>query len=402
MRRTMLFALVLAICLPVAVCAADWAQFRGPNADGISPEKGIGKDWKQKPPKMLWKVAMSDDGYAGPSVAGGKVFIIDHTNGQDVVRAIDLGTGKAVWKYAYSDTDAPNYGYSRATPTVSAGRVYAHGRMGLLNCLDAKTGRKLWSRDLFTEFNGKKPTWLYAGSPVIDGNKVIMCPGGSNASMVALDKATGKTIWQGGGSDIPGYATPVIATIGGVRQYVVFTGVSVISVDAATGKLLWSLPWKTAYDINGSTAIVLGTDLFMTSGYGHGCELLDLQSGRPMVKWGNKGMQCRFSSPVVLDGMIYGISEPGDLVCMDAAKGDVKWRQGGFGFGGLIAIDGVLMALADGGNSGDLVMVRPSPESYQEMGRFKPLGDQSWTAPVISDGLLIVRNKYALACFSLK
>ncbi len=401
MRTVTSFVILIGVWLSIAACASDWPQFRGPSANGISPDKGINKNWGQKPPKMLWQTPMGDDGYAGPSVAGGKVFIIDHKGKEsDVVRAVDITTGKDVWHYSYPDTQGPNYGFSRATPAIDAGKVYVFGRMGLLTCLDAKTGKKVWSRDTFADFKGKKPGWLYAMSPVVDGNQVIVSPGGPDAGMVALNKVNGSTIWQGGGSDISAYATPIIATINGKRQYVVFTGVSMIGVDSKTGAVLWRQPWKTSYDINGAAAIVLGESVFLTSGYGHGSGLVEILPAGPKVKWESKDMPCRFSSPILLGGLVYGVGEPGELNCMDPITGKVMWKQPGFEFGGLVSADGVLMALD--GKSGDLVMVKPASDSYQEMGRFAPLGGQSWTAPIISDGKLIVRNKSTLACFSLK
>jgi outer membrane protein assembly factor BamB len=404
LRRLLIIAIVAAVLLSSAAFAADWPQFRGPSSNGISAEKGIAKTWNQAAPKMLWKTPLTDNGYAGPSVAGGKVFIIDHKGGQDIVRALDVKTGKEVWKYNYPDAEGDNYGFSRATPTVSGGRVYTIGRMGVVSCLDAKTGAKIWSRDTLADFKGNKPQWNYAMSPVIDGNKVIVCPGGPDASVVALDKTTGKTIWQGGGSDLPGYSTPVIATIDGKKQYVVLTGVSLIGVDAATGTLLWRQGWKTMYDINGAQPIVIGNTVFITSGYGHGCGLIEVQGGNAKIKWENKELVGRFSSPVLLGGFIYGVGEPGALVCLDPSTGIAKWKYGGkddgFEFGGLVAIDGVLL-VADG-KSGKLTMVTQSPDSYQELGKFTPLGGQSWTAPIVANGNLIMRNKSDVACFALK
>ena len=400
MRRLVISAIVLTALASSAAFAADWPQFRGPESNGISTEKGIAKNWNQSPPKALWNTPLSDKGYAGPSVAGGKVFIIDHKDGQDIVRALDAKTGKDVWTYSYPDAAPDNYGFSRGTPVVSGGRVYTFGRMGMISCLAAKTGAKIWSRDICADFKCNKPGWNFAISPVIDGNKVIVCPGGPNSAVVALDKTTGKTIWQGGGSDLPGYSTPVIATIGGKRQYVVFTGVSLIGVDASSGALLWRQEWKTQYDINAAAPIVIGNTVFITSGYGHGCGLVEVQGGQTRIKWENKELMGRFSSSVLLGGLIYGVGEPGNLVCLDPNTGQTKWKQAGFEFGGLVAVDGVLLVTE--GTTGNLLMVNQSPASYQELGKFTPLGGQSWTAPIISDGKLIVRNKTNIACFSLK
>ncbi|MHB1458243.1 MAG: outer membrane protein assembly factor BamB family protein, partial [Armatimonadota bacterium] len=188
--------------------------------------------------------------------------------------------------------------------------------------------------------------------------------------------------------------------INGQKQYVVFTGISVIGVNASNGALLWSYPWKSGYDINGASTIVTGNSVFVTSGYGHGCALLQIVNNKVNVVWASKDMQCRFSSPVLIKSNYYGVGEPGDLVCIDPKTGKSLWRQSGFEFGSLIAVDGTLIVL--NGQNGRLQMVQITPASYQELGAFTPLGGQSWTAPVLSNGNLIIRNKSALACFSLK
>lgn len=400
-RRITIATVVLALLVPGMLLAADWPQFRGPNADGISPEKGMNKNWNQKPPTMLWKTAMGDDGYAGPSIAGGKVFIIDHINGQDVVRAIDIKTGKDAWTFSYPDADRPNFGFSRATPTVNSGRVYVLGRMGLLNCLDVKTGKKLWTRDIFTEFGGKKPMWLYAMSVVVDGNKLIVCPGGPGATVAALDKTTGKTIWQGGGSRDLGYATPVIATIGGKRQYVIYTATDLMGLDANTGAELWSLTLLPKPGAHIPQPIVIGDSVYVTNSYGEGCKMIDVTPAGAKLRWANKEMQTHMATSILVDGLLYGNTDPkGELICLDPQTGATKWRQEGFEKGPIAMVDGVLLAL--NGSTGDLMMVDPKPDAYHELGRFKPLGGQSWTMPVISNGKMIVRNKAELACFDLK
>lgn len=400
MCRLILIAAVLAVLASSALYAADWPQFLGPNANGFSPETGITFDWSKSAPKMLWKTALTDDGYAGPSAAGGNVFIIDHQGSNDIVRAINIKTGKDAWKFSYEDGKGPNYGYSQSTPLVSAGKLYIVGRLGMVACLDAKTGAKVWSINMKSAFNGKKPQWEYAMSPVIFGNQLIVCPGGPDAGVVALDKNTGNTIWQGGGSDVPGYATPVIAQADGKKIYLIMTGVSLIGVDAKTGKLLWTIPWKTSYDINGATPVVMGNTVFITSGYGHGCALVEFSYTSAKIVKESKDLQSRFSTPLLYNGNVYCTEDSGNLVCMNPKTLAVAWKKDGFEWGPATGIGDV--ALVFNGKSGELTAVKLSPEKYTELGRFTPLGGQSWTAPVITNGLLIVRNKSALACFILK
>ena len=379
---------------------SDWPRFRGPMANGISPEKGIRKNWAQQPPKPLWRVALSDQGFAGPSVANGRVFIIDHRGNQDIVRALDLKTGADVWTYAYQDTDSPNYGFARSTPTIDAGKVYTLSRLGILNCLDEKTGRLLWTRDIVRDFNTERPGWDLAGSPVIDGERLVLSPGGENAAVVVLNKDTGQTLLQGGGTVKTGYATPVVATINGVKQYVVFTEKTLVGVTAANGQLLWSIPWETSYGVNAATPVVIGNSVFITTGYGKGCALVDVTPSGANIRWQSRDLVAHFNSPVLYKSMIYGIGDPGNMVCLDPLTGRVQWKQPGFEKGGLVIVDGAIIALD--GRSGACVMAEATPEGYRELGRFTPLGGQSWTAPIVAQGRLIVRNTQAIACFDLK
>ncbi len=401
MRKLLLAAVVAAILISSAVYAADWPAFRGLDGSGIAQEKIPNKNWNQKPPTLLWKIALTDDGYAGPSVANGKVFIIDHQAGgaKDYVRALDIKTGKDLWTYGYDDATQSNFGFSRSTPVFSGGMVYTVSRWGILLCLNATNGQIVWWKNLIGEFGGTRPGWDYAWSPLVDGNKLIVLPGGQNAGVVALDKRDGKVLWQTPG-ETPGYATPYIATILGKRQYVCFSTRNVFGIDPDKGAVLWSHPWKAGPEVNAAAPLVIGNKVFMTGGYGTGCQMIEIAKEGPKLLWQNKEMQLHFSSPILFNGYIYGTSDPGVLECLDPNTGAALWKQPGFEKGGVVAADGVIIAV-DGG-SGAHVMVKLAPESYQELGRFTPLGGQSWTAPIIANGKLITRNKAALACYDLK
>ncbi len=315
------------------------------------------------------------------------------------MRAIDIRTGKDVWRFEYEDAKKENYGFARATPLVGGNKVYTLSRLGKLHCLDARTGKKIWATDISSEFGGKMPLHGYAASLIVDGKKLIACPGGPDALVVALDKNTGQTIWKGGGSVPVKYATPVKATINGTRQYLVFGATHLVGVDTGTGAVLWEFPWKSQDAVNAAMPIVIGNTACISSYVG--CTLVEVSpDGSAKGRWKNKEMKAHFNSPILIKGFVYGTSEPGELVCLDPQTGDVKWKQPGFKKGGLVAVDGVLLVFE--GGSGDLVMIEPTPESYEELGRFTPLGGQSWTAPIVSGGKLIVRNKSSLACFALK
>jgi len=398
--KFVLLCVVLLMSVIAQPCAsADWPGFRGPATDGISAEKLVNTAWNTKPPKLVWKTDMSDQGYSGPSVVAGKVYIIDHVGQDDVVRCIDIKTGKDVWRATYPNPGDPNFGYTRATPAVSKGMVVTLSWRGLVACLDAKTGKWVWYRDTLKDFPGPLSGWGHGGSVLIDANKVIVCPGGKDSSVVALDLKTGKTIWQGGGSDPTAFATPVKARIQGVWQYVVVTASCFKGVDARDGKLLWQHGFATNANI--ATPIVIGNSVFVTASYNKGGVMLDIApdfSVKP--RWENKAIMAHFNTPVYLNGFIYGIGDPQNLVCQDAIDGSTKWIKEGFEKGPVMSVGGYLLALA--GDTGQLALIKPDPKQYTELGRFTPLGGQSWVAPVFSGGYLLVRNLKELACFSVK
>jgi outer membrane protein assembly factor BamB len=392
--------LLAALVAATSGIAADWPAFRGPNADGISPETGLNRAWKDKPPRVLWTVRLNAPSYAGPSVAAGRLFILDHKGDREILRALDLATGKERWRYAYADTATDLYGYARSTPLIEGGRVYTLSRLGLVHCLDAKTGQCLWSRDLVKEFGTQRPRWDYSMSPLIDGDKLILCPGGTNGVMAALEKATGRTIWQGGGNAMPVYATPVTAVIGGQRQYVLLTDGQVLGLRAADGQRLWSYPYEAHQGMNAATPLVMGEELLVTASGGPGDAVLSIGAEGAKEKWKGQELQSRFSTPILYEGHVYSTSDKGHLVCLDPTTGKAKWKQPGFEWGGAVAFEGHLVVA--NGQQGDLVLVRMNPSAYDERGRIRPLGGQTWTAPILADGKLIVRNKTALACVDLR
>ena len=397
------------LAMPLTVLASDWPRFRGSNADGRSAEKGINKDWTAKPPKELWKANLSDTGYSGAAVAGGKVFIIDHNNNEDLIRAIDLNKGTDLWTYKYPSTYGsmsmggdPDWGFGRSTPSYSDGLLFVLNPLGVLTCIDAEKGSKVWERDIKKDFGGKKrkEDWNYAESPAIDGDKVIVCPGGPGAAMVALDKKTGKDIWKGGGDDQAGYGSIVIANIEGKKQYVVMTGFAAIGVDAEKGALLWSYPWPTDFDVNAATPVISGNNVFISSGYNHGCALLEIAGGKATKVWENKEIKAHFNAPVLVNGYLYGVGDPGTLVCVEFKTGKLAWKKAGFEKGGVLEVDGMIVAVD--GRDGNIALVAADPAEYKELGRIHPLTGRHWPPPVVADGKLIVRNRPNMVCLDLK
>jgi formylglycine-generating enzyme required for sulfatase activity/outer membrane protein assembly factor BamB len=396
--------------------AADWPQLGGPAANGISPETGINTDWTTHKPPVLWTFVMHDaSGYSHASIVNGTVYLLDHVGNQDIVRALDLTTGVQRWESGYADDGVSDFGYSRGCPVYDNGKLYTFNRTGNANCFDAATGKILWSRNLQKEFNGRKAGWGYTASPLVDGNQAIYVPGGPGASVVALDKNTGDTLWKSG-SDAAAHATPMTATIHNVRQYIVFNAFGAVGVKATDGTQLWRHQWTTQHDCNAQSPLVMGNRVFITSGYGVGCAMLEIDDNWKVKEiWKDKELIDRTARPILYQGYIYGTDETMRLICLNPETGMIVWAKEGFGApvnyawkdgfscgsGGLILVDGALLVVSEKTQS--MVAVKATPEGYQELGRFKLLvnGAELFTSPSFSNGKLVVRDKKNYYCVDL-
>lgn len=384
--------------------AADWPNYRGPTYDGHSAETGINTDWTSKPPKTLWKFDFQNGGkrkgYSGMSAVGGTLYAVDHIGEDDVLIAFNLENGKEKWRYAYT-AQGDSYGFCRMTPTVHDGKIYVTTFEGHVHCVNAADGKKVWDHAVVADVGGSAPRWGVAASPLVDGDSVIVVGGGPNALIVSMDKRTGQTKWKGGGSDPLGYATPVAATLGEKKQYIVFSAKGLVGVDAAQGNVLWRIPWKTDYDIHASAPIVLPDNrIFFSSGYKRGSAVFKVNQGDLENVWRGKDIMATFSSPILSQGHVFCTSEDGNLVCQNPGNGEVAWKQAGFKRGEMVGIDGHLI-VADGAK-GAVVLVEMNTKAYVEKGRITPLGKQTWAPLVISDKRLITRNCASLAVIDLQ
>lgn len=399
--RTPLLSLIciVTICLG-NIRGADWPCFRGSNADGISTETGINKDWNQKIPKTLWKISLSDDGNACPAVANGRLYIVDHKEKEDVVRAIDSATGRDLWQFNFPDAESNRYGFTVTTPLVLDGKLYVASRKGKILCLNADTGAKLWMHDLASEYASVPPHWGFSMSPVADGRALILGVSGTSVGVVALDKDSGKPIWESGPLKIS-YASPVVLSVQGRKQYLIFGVEGLSSLDPDTGKVLWLLPWPTKWEgKKGPTPVLVGNRIFVATTEGGDTGLIDLSSGAPVVVWKSNEMQDHFTTPVFYHGHIYGSSDPKFLVCVDPADGKILWKQPAGQNASVLGVDDTVIALS--GDTGELIMLDATTPEYKELGRLTPLGGKSWVAPIVAGGRMFVRNQKELACIELK
>ena len=240
----LLTVLGLAISLSNSVASAsdDWHQWRGPNRDGHSSDTGLLKKWPEGGPRLLWKATGVGDGYTGVSVVGDRVFVAGDKGDASYLFAISRADGKVLWKTKIGKSGAPGWGGfagPRCTPTVDDNRVFAVGQYGEVLCADAGTGKEIWRKDYVNDFGGQLPQWGYAGMPLVDGDNMILAPGGNRGDLVALNKKTGKLVWQSKEfTDSIHYSSPILAEIGGVRQIVQLTETSVAGIRASDGHVL--------------------------------------------------------------------------------------------------------------------------------------------------------------------
>ncbi len=384
MIRTALMGILLSAA--VAAQAADWPNWRGPTRDGISTETG----WKLTAgeAKKLW-TAQVGMGCSAIHVAAGRAYTQGNKNETDTVFCFDAITGKELWKHSYPSPLMPNYweGGTLATPTVDGDRVYAVGKKGDLFCFEAATGKIIWQKHLEKDFGGKMPTWGYAGSPLILGDKLLLETGADTGSVVALEKATGRLVWRGGKGPA-GYGTIQPFSFQGKAYLAVFTGVALAILEQNGGKVVASYPFKTKYDVNAVTPIISGDKIFIAAGYNHGSALVKF-TGRALEQvWESKKMRNHFNSCVLVNGCLYGFDES-ELACMELATGAIKWSQTGIGKASLMLADGKFIILAE---KGDLITAEPSPAAFKELARAKVLGGKCWCVPVLANGRIYCKN----------
>ena len=317
----------------------------------------------------------------------------------DSVFCLNATTGDEIWHYSYPCGPGSTCFGPRATPTVDGNAVYTVSLEGHLFCLDAKSGTVKWEKNLISDLHAKNIGWGFSGSAVTDGNLLLVNAGLYGA---ALDKATGTPVWSSPADSMGGYSTPVVFTCDGKACLAVFGQKAVYAVDLKSGKEMWSYKWETGFDVNAADPIVVKDRMFISSGYDRGCTLLEFTAASVKAAWENKSMRSHFNSCVVLNGFLYGIdgnNGKGDLVCLDFATGQERWRSK-IGFGSVTAADGKLIVLNE---AGDLFVAQAVPEGYKELASAKGVLPRTcWTVPVLANGRLYCRNeKGDLVCLDV-
>ena len=414
MRPNRLLPLLLSAGLLAAVgtgaqapaSSNDWPQWRGPDRSGVSRERGLLNDWPPTGPRRVWTVSNLGAGYGSVAIAGSRVFVQGATRSNSTVSALNRADGKPVWTQTIGRANTNDRGSGpRGTPTVDGDRVYVLTENGDLACLKAADGAIAWQRNILREFNASNIGWLVSESPLVDGNLVYVTPGGRGAGMVALDKMSGKTVWTAKElSDEAGYASPIAATVHGVRTIMTLTSGAGVGVRASDGKLMWRYRRVANTTANTTTPVFHDNKVFYTSAYDTGGALLSLTPQGDTVKadeiYFTRDLQNHHGGVVFVDGYLYGFNNS-ILTCLEFATGKMMWRHRSVGKGSLVAADGKLFIVGE-----DLVvgLAEASPAGYREHGRFR-LDDQglpSWAHPAISDGRMYIRNQGTLASYDIR
>jgi len=382
---------------------APWPDFRGSHRDGRGAE-AIRTDWPRDGLPRLWKQPVGL-GYASFVVAGGRAFTIEQRRLQEVVAAYDLQTGRELWISSWEGEFAESMGGNgpRATPTYHAGRLYTLGALGEFRCLDAQTGALIWRKNILDDNSATNLDWGMAASPLIVDDTVVVLPGGPRGkSVVAYNKDTGARVWSAL-DDRQAYTSPMLVTLGGVRQIVVVTATRALGLTTNGGRVLWEYPWSTYSGINVAQPVLLDDHrVFLSAGYDHGAALIEVTNDADhwsvRTVWENNRMKNKFTSSVLLNGYLYGLDES-ILACVEAETGQLKWKAGRYGYGQVLLASDHLVVLTE---DGDVVLVRAMPERHEELARFSAIEGKTWNHPVVADGKLLVRNIREMAAFDIR
>lgn len=411
------FTFCLALLLTAMPAAADdWPQWQGPDRNAMSKETGLLKEWPKDGPALAWKVKGLGGGDSAPSVAGGKLFGMGARGGDEVVWCLAEATGKELWSAKVGPAVSQRMPQSKegpgGTPTVDGERLYAIGMGGQLVCLQVKDGKEVWRLSLTKEFGGAVPTWSYRESPLIDGDKLICTPGGADAALVALDKATGKTLWKSkvAGSRGAAYASVIAIDAAGQRQYVQYMQGTLVGVAAADGKMLWKYDRAASRTgINCSTPLYHDGQVFASAAYGTGGGLVKLSKDGDGVKadevYFTRLMENHHGGMIVIDGSLYGAhggNGGGNLACLEFKTGKKLWDERAVEKGSVAFADGRLYYRTEGGA---VLLIEPSAKEYVERGKFRqPERSRSpaWAHPVVANGKLYIRDQDALFCYDVK
>jgi outer membrane protein assembly factor BamB len=384
---------------------ADWPQWHGPNRDNVSSETGLLKSWPSGGPKLLWSIRNLGTGYGSLAIKDDRIYVQGTMGRDSVVFSLNRADGKTVWNAPIGPAlDQDRGGGPRGTPTIDGDLLYAISENGDLACIRKNDAHVAWHRNMLKDYGGSNPNWHISESPLIDGNNVIGTPGGRSGGIVAFEKSSGKEVWASRElKDTAGYASCIVADVGGVRTIMNLMSSAGVGVRANDGKLLWSYEKPANGTANCTTPVYRDNKVFYTSAYGTGCGLLALTPSDGEVKtqevYFSRDMQNHHGGVVLYKDHLYG-SSAAILTCMEFNTGKVAWKDRSVGKGSVTLADGMLYVFGENNTVG---LVEATPTGYVEKGRFstEDQGRPSWAHPVVCGGKLYIRNQSVLNCYDI-
>lgn len=387
-----------------ALEGGDFPQFLGPHRNAQLESPRLAQDWAEHSPKILWRRHIGS-AWSGWAIVGNRAFTQEQLGDTECVTCYETLTGRLVWSHA----DGVHYQSGlagqgpRCTPTVSSNRVFTLGATGILNCLDIRDGRVVWSRDIVRDAQSRIPEWGFAGSPLVYDGKVVVSAGGrAGHSLLAYRSETGELAWAAGDQSAS-YASPCLATLANVRQVLAFNSHRITAHDANSGKVLWEYPWGDGHPQASAPVIVGPNRVLFSSGYGVGCELLEISAGTSPPElsatrlWRSRQMKAKFANLVQQDGFLYGLDD-GVFSCLDLKDGTRLWKEGRYGHGQGLLVNNLFLLMAE---NGELVLLRPASTGPNEIHRFRLFNQKTWNPIALSGDLLLARNDQEAACVRL-
>lgn len=385
----------------------DWGQFRGPKRDGLSPDTGLLKEWPKEGPPLAWKQTGFGAGFSSVVVAGKVLYTLGDTNGAACLIAVSIADGKILWKAPIGDKGGNNGAGPRSTPATDGTLVFGLGQEGTLICVQAATGREVW-RKRMSDFGGQVMSgWGYSESPLIDGQMLVITPGGSKGTVAALNKATGALVWQSAElKDKAPYCSLMPVDWGNIPQYIVFTDQSVAGIVAKTGRVAWRADRKGQTAICSTPVATKDGYVFVSSAYGvgHTAFQVTFAGGQFSAKQIYDGkFESHHGGMVLVGDHVYGLDN-GSLRCIEVKTGKVAWQDRCVGKGSIVFADGHLYCRSEGKGGGTIALVEAVPDAYKETGRFTPptpSGVDQWANPVVFGGKLYIRDQDQLFCYNV-
>ena len=413
-RLTQFLAIMLVLFLAVSLTAGDWPQWRGEARDGKSTDTGLLKSWPDGGPELVWNVTGFGQGFSSVSVVGDRVYTLGEKGGENHAFALSAKDGSVIWSTSIGKGGAHGGGRwdfygPRASATVDGDLLFTVDQQGKVTCLSAKDGKVMWSKHFQDDFGGVVPRWGFTESALVDGNQVVVTPGGAQGALAALNKKNGELIWQSKEfPDSAHYSSLVLAEFGGVRQVVAMTEKSVAGVAARDGKLLWHAERAGRVAVI-PTPIVDGDYVYVTSGYNVGSHLYKIESNGGAFTateqlHNAKGMINQHGGTVKVGDVVFGYHDGKGLVCQDFLTGDIVWNEREkLKKGAVSYADGMLYCREEG--TGTIILVEAVKTGYSEKGRFEQPGrsDQmAWVHPVIANGRLYINDQDRILCYKVK